>query len=144
MENLLRDENILLNQSLSTQEEAIEKAGELLVDSGVVKAGYVQAMKDREQIVSTFMGNALAIPHGTDEAKNEVIASGLSLLQIPEGLDWNGEEVKVVIGIAGKDGEHLDLLSQIAITFSEEENVDKIVNAASPQAIRQVFEEADA
>lgn len=144
MENLLRDENILLNQSISTQEEAIEKAGELLVDSGVVKAGYVQAMKDREQIVSTFMGNALAIPHGTDEAKNEVIASGLSLLQIPEGLDWNGEEVKVVIGIAGKDGEHLDLLSQIAITFSEEENVDKIVNAASPQAIRQVFEEADA
>lgn len=144
MENLLRDENILLNQSLSTQEEAIEKAGQLLVDSGVVKAGYVQAMKDREQIVSTFMGNALAIPHGTDEAKNEVIASGLSLLQIPEGLDWNGEEVKVVIGIAGKDGEHLDLLSQIAITFSEEENVDKIVNAASPQAIRQVFEEADA
>ncbi|MFH0717065.1 PTS sugar transporter subunit IIA [Staphylococcus delphini] len=144
MENLLRDENILLNQSISTQEEAIEKAGQLLVDSGVVKAGYVQAMKDREQIVSTFMGNALAIPHGTDEAKNEVIASGLSLLQVPEGLDWNGEEVKVVIGIAGKDGEHLDLLSQIAITFSEEENVDKIVNATSPLAIRQVFEEADA
>ncbi|EGQ0322195.1 TPA: PTS sugar transporter subunit IIA [Staphylococcus pseudintermedius] len=144
MENLLRDENILLNQSISTQEEAIEKAGQLLVDSGVVKAGYVQAMKDREQIVSTFMGNALAIPHGTDEAKNEVITSGLSLLQIPEGLLWNGEEVKVVIGIAGKDGEHLDLLSQIAMTFSEEENIHKIVNAASPQAIRQVFEEADA
>ncbi|EJY3776013.1 PTS sugar transporter subunit IIA [Staphylococcus pseudintermedius] len=144
MENLLRDENILLNQSISTQEEAIEKAGQLLVDSGVVKAGYVQAMKDREQIVSTFMGNALAIPHGTDEAKNEVIASGLSLLQIPEGLLWNGEEVKVVIGIAGKDGEHLDLLSQVAMTFSEEENIHKIVNAASPQAIRQVFEEADA
>ncbi|EGQ3564845.1 PTS sugar transporter subunit IIA [Staphylococcus pseudintermedius] len=144
MENLLRDENILLNQSISTQEEAIEKAGQLLVDSGVVKAGYVQAMKDREQIVSTFMGNALAIPHGTDEAKNEVIASGLSLLQIPEGLLWNGEEVKVVIGIAGKDGEHLDLLSQIAMTFSEEENIHKIVNAASPQAIHQVFEEADA
>ncbi|EJQ7842225.1 PTS sugar transporter subunit IIA [Staphylococcus pseudintermedius] len=144
MENLLRDENILLNQSISTQEEAIEKAGQLLVDSGVVKAGYVQAMKDREQIVSTFIGNALAIPHGTDEAKNEVIASGLSLLQIPEGLLWNGEEVKVVIGIAGKDGEHLDLLSQIAMTFSEEENIHKIVNAASPQAIRQVFEEADA
>ncbi|EGQ2852420.1 PTS sugar transporter subunit IIA [Staphylococcus pseudintermedius] len=144
MENLLRDENILLNQSISTQEEAIEKAGQLLVDSGVVKAGYIQAMKDREQILSTFMGNALAIPHGTDEAKNEVIASGLSLLQIPEGLLWNGEEVKVVIGIAGKDGEHLDLLSQIAMTFSEEENIHKIVNAASPQAIRQVFEEADA
>ena len=69
---------------------------------------------------------------------------GLSLLQIPEGVDWNGEEVKVVVGIAGKDGDHLDLLSKIAITFSEEENVDRIVNATSADEIKQVFEEADA
>ena len=80
-------------------------------------------MKEREQLVSTFMGNGLAIPHGTDEAKGDVLASGLTLLQVPEGVDWNGETVKVVVGIAGKDGEHLDLLSKIAITFSEEENV---------------------
>ena len=72
-----------------------------------------------------------------------MIRSGLSLLQIPEGVDWNGEEVKVVVGIAGKDGDHLDLLSKIAITFSEE-NVDRIVNATSADEIKQVFEEADA
>ncbi|TJY14476.1 PTS mannitol transporter subunit IIA [Staphylococcus chromogenes] len=101
-------------------------------------------MKAREQLVSTFMGNALAIPHGTDEAKNEVLTSGLSLIQIPDGLDWIGEEVKVVIGIAGKDGEHLDLLSQIAIAFSEEENVEKIIHAKDGATIRRVFEEADA
>ena len=100
-------------------------------------------MKDRENVVSTFMGNGLAIPHGTDEAKDEVIASSLTLLQIPKGVDWNGEEVKVVVGIAGKDGEHLDLLSKIAITFSEEDNVDRIVNAKSAEEIKQVFEEAD-
>ena len=101
-------------------------------------------MKDREDVVSTFMGNGLAIPHGTEEAKGNVIQSGLSLLQIPEGVDWNGEEVKVVVGIAGKDGEHLDLLSKIAITFSEEENVERIINAKSADEIKQVFEEADA
>ena len=101
-------------------------------------------MKEREQLVSTFMGNGLAIPHGTDEAKGDVLASGLTLLLIPEGVDWNGETVKVVVGIAGKDGEHLDLLSKIAITFSEEENVDRIVNAKSAEEIKQVFEEADA
>ncbi|MDY3278064.1 MAG: PTS sugar transporter subunit IIA, partial [Staphylococcus chromogenes] len=111
---------------------------------GVVTESYIQAMKAREQLVSTFMGNALAIPHGTDEAKNEVLTSGLSLIQIPDGLDWNGEEVKVVIGIAGKDGEHLDLLSQIAIAFSEEENVEKIIHAKDGATIRRVFEEADA
>ncbi|WP_432371638.1 PTS sugar transporter subunit IIA [Staphylococcus chromogenes] len=144
MENLLKDENILLNQVISTQEEAIEKAGQLLVQSGFVTESYIQAMKAREQLVSTFMGNALAIPHGTDEAKNEVLTSGLSLIQIPDGLDWNGEEVKIVIGIAGKDGEHLDLLSQIAIAFSEEENVEKIIHAKDGATIRRVFEEADA
>ena len=104
---------------------------------------YIQAMKERENVVSTFMGNTLAIPHGTDEAKESVLHSGLSLLQIPDGVDWGGEEVKVVVGIAGKDGEHLDLLSKIAITFSEEANVERIVNAKSADEIKAVFEEAD-
>ncbi|PTF13700.1 PTS sugar transporter subunit IIA [Staphylococcus devriesei] len=144
MTELFSNDNIFLNVSVSSQDEAIEKAGRALVDSGSVNEAYIQAMKERENVVSTFMGNGLAIPHGTDEAKGEVLASGLTLLQIPEGVDWNGETVKVVVGIAGKDGEHLDLLSKIAITFSEEENVDRIVNAKSAEEIKQVFEEADA
>ncbi|MGV3111904.1 PTS sugar transporter subunit IIA [Staphylococcus pettenkoferi] len=144
MSELFSNDNIYLNQSISTQEEAIEQAGQALVKSGAVTEGYIQAMKEREQLVSTFMGNGIAIPHGTDEAKTEVIQSGLSLIQIPEGIDWDGETVKVVVGIAGKDGEHLDLLSKIAITFSEEENVERIVNAQSAEEIKQVFEEADA
>ncbi|AGZ24899.1 PTS sugar transporter subunit IIA [Staphylococcus warneri] len=144
MSELFSNENIFINVSVGSQNEAIEKAGQALVDSGAVTENYIQAMKDREDVVSTFMGNGLAIPHGTEEAKGNVIQSGLSLLQIPEGVDWNGEEVKVVVGIAGKDGEHLDLLSKIAITFSEEENVERIINAKSADEIKQVFEEADA
>ncbi|QTK08222.1 PTS sugar transporter subunit IIA [Staphylococcus haemolyticus] len=144
MTELFSNDNIFLNVSVGSQDETIEKAGRALVDNGSVNEAYIQAMKEREQLVSTFMGNGLAIPHGTDEAKDDVLASGLTLLQIPEGVDWNGETVKVVVGIAGKDGEHLDLLSKIAITFSEEENVDRIVNAKSAEEIKQVFEEADA
>ncbi len=144
MSELFSNENIFINVSVASQNDAIEKAGQTLVDSGAVTENYIQAMKDREDVVSTFMGNGLAIPHGTEEAKGNVIQSGLSLLQIPEGVDWNGEEVKVVVGIAGKDGEHLDLLSKIAITFSEEENVERIINAKSADEIKQVFEEADA
>ncbi|KIX89832.1 PTS mannitol transporter subunit IIA [Staphylococcus microti] len=143
MENLLRDENILLNQSFNTQAEAIERAGQLLVQSGAVTEDYIQAMLERETIVSTYMGNWLAIPHGTDDAKSAVLDSSLSLLQIPNGLDWNGEEVKVVIGIAGRDGTHLELLSQIAIAFSDEANVDKIVNAQTTEEIRRILKEAD-
>ncbi len=126
MSELFSNDNIFLNVNVNSQNEAIEKAGKALVDSGAVTDAYIQAMKDREQVVSTFMGNGLAIPHGTDEAKTNVIHSGLTLLQIPEGVDWDGEVVKVVVEIV-KDGEHLDLLSKIAITFSEEENVDRIV-----------------
>ncbi|MBF7016523.1 PTS sugar transporter subunit IIA [Staphylococcus durrellii] len=144
MTELFSNENIFINASVKTRDEAIEKAGHTLVSAGAVTEDYIQAMKDREEVVSTFMGNGLAIPHGTDEAKTSVLQSGLTLLQIPEGIDWDGEEVNVVVGIAGKDGEHLDLLSQIAITFSEEENVERIINAKSAEEIKQVFEEAEA
>ena len=144
MSELFSNENIFINQEIKDQNEAIEKAGQALVQSGAVTEDYIQAMKEREQVVSTFMGNGLAIPHGTDDAKASVLQSGLTLVQIPQGIDWDGEEVKVVVGIAGKDGEHLDLLSKIAITFSEEENVERIVNASSAEEIKQVFEEAEA
>lgn len=144
MSELFSNENIFINQDIKDQNEAIEKAGQALVQSGAVTEDYIQAMKEREQVVSTFMGNGLAIPHGTDDAKASVLQSGLTLVQIPQGIDWDGEEVKVVVGIAGKDGEHLDLLSKIAITFSEEENVERIVNASSAEEIKQVFEEAEA
>ena len=144
MTELFSNENIFLNQSFEDQNAAIEKAGQALVDAGAVTEDYIQAMKDREAVVSTFMGNGLAIPHGTDEAKNAVLQSGLTLLQIPEGVQWGDETAKVIVGIAGKDGEHLDLLSKIAITFSEEENVDRILNAQSAEEIKAVFEEADA
>lgn len=144
MSELFSNENIFINQEIKDQNEAIEKAGQALVQSGAVTEDYIQAMKEREQVVSTFMGNGLAIPHGTDDAKSSVLQSGLTLVQIPQGIDWDDEEVKVVVGIAGKDGEHLDLLSKIAITFSEEENVERIVNASSAEEIKQVFEEAEA
>lgn len=144
MSELFSNENIFLNQSFKNQEESIEKAGQALIDAGAVTDSYIQAMKDREEVVSTYMGNGLAIPHGTEEAKNAVLQSGLTLLQVPDGVQWGDETAKVIVGIAGKDGEHLDLLSKIAITFSEEENVERILNAQSAEEIKAVFEEADA
>ncbi|PPA70584.1 PTS sugar transporter subunit IIA [Jeotgalibacillus proteolyticus] len=143
MSTLLKPQNIKLNASPSSQEEAIEQAGRILVEQGYVTESYVPAMKQREELTSTFMGNFVAIPHGTEEAKTEVLASGLSFLQIPEGVEFNGETVKLVIGIAGKDGEHLELLSQIAIVCSEIENVEKLVAASSEEEIISIFEEAE-
>ncbi len=143
MSNLIPTENILINQAIADRDSAIEAAGSKLVEAGAVTQDYIQAMKEREAIVSTYMGNFLAIPHGTDEAKSAVLKSGIVLIQAPEGIDWDGNEVKVVVGIAGKDGEHLDLLSQIAIVFSEEENVERVINAQSAEEINAIFNEVE-
>lgn len=140
---MINKENIQLNESVSTKEEAVKKAGQILVEQGAVEPDYIDSMLEREQLVSTFMGNGLAIPHGTDNGKTSVIKSGLSLVQIPDGVDFDGNEVKVVLGIAGKENEHLELLQKIAVIFSEEENAEKIINAASEDEIIELFESED-
>lgn len=141
--SILKKENIILNSDVSGKEEAIKKAGQILVEQGYVSEDYVPAMLQREEISSTYMGNFLAIPHGTDEAKTAVLNSGLSVIQAPNGVDFGGNEVKLIIGIAGKDGEHLELLSQIAIVCSEIENVEKLVAAKSEEEIIQILSEVE-
>lgn len=138
---MLNKKNILLNQTAATKEEAIKLAGSILVEQGAVEAAYIDSMHEREQVVSTFMGNGLAIPHGTEEGKTSVITSGLSLVQVPGGVDFDGSEAKVILGIAGKENEHLDLLQKIAVIFSEEENAEKVINASSADEIISLFEE---
>ncbi|GAB3057789.1 PTS sugar transporter subunit IIA [Salinicoccus sesuvii] len=140
---MIQKENIVLNQTASSKEEAIKKAGQILVDQGAVEAAYIDSMLEREKVVSTFMGNGLAIPHGTDEGKTSVIKSGLSLVQVPGGVDFDGNEAKVVLGIAGKNNEHLEMLQKIAVLFSEEENAEKVINASSADEIIALFENED-
>ncbi|MBD8070813.1 PTS sugar transporter subunit IIA [Bacillus sp. PS06] len=141
---ILTTNNIVLNASFSNKEEAIRSTGQILVEKGYVAAGYIEKMLEREELTSTYMGNYVAIPHGTEDAKKEVLSSGLSIIQVPGGVDFgNGNIVKVLIGIAGKDGEHLDILSQIAIVCSEEENIEKIVSATSAEEIISLFDEVN-
>ena len=138
---ILVAENILLNQQVATKEEAIRLAGQILVDKGYVESVYIEKMLEREEMTSTFMGNFVAIPHGTDDAKKEVKETGITIIQVPDGVDFgDGNIVKLIFGIAGKGDDHLDILSNIAITVSEIENVEKIVNATSPMDVLSFFE----
>ncbi|GAE36877.1 PTS sugar transporter subunit IIA [Halalkalibacter akibai] len=138
---ILSKENILLNEKVDTRENAIKKTGELLVSRGYVEPSYIDRMLEREQLTSTYMGNFVAIPHGTEEGKQAVKESGIAIIQVPEGVEFGeGNVVKLLIGIAGKGDEHLDILSQIAIVCSEEENVEQIVSATSPEEIMALFE----
>ena len=124
-ELLLRD-NIRVNCKADTQEQVICQVGQMLVDSGYVKQSYVDGMVEREKTFSTFMGNGLALPHGVEAAKKEIKSSGIAVLTFPEGTDWDGNKVNVVIGIAGVGEEHLDILSVIADKMMDETAAEKL------------------
>ena len=119
-------ESILLNQAPVTKEEAIQKAGELLVARGAVEPSYVDAMQDRERMVSTYMGMGIAIPHGTAQAKGTVKKTAISMVQFPEGVDFGAEKAQLVFGIAGIGDEHLDLLAKIAGCLDDPEVLEKM------------------
>ena len=114
------EENIFLNLDSLSKEEAIKLAGQKLVERGYVKKGYIQAMLEREELMTTYMGMGVAIPHGINEAKKEVKSSGIVVLQFPEGVDFDGEKAYLLIGIAGKGNEHLEILSNIAVALDDE------------------------
>lgn len=125
---LLYRENIRTNCKADTQENVIRKVGQMLVNAGYVEQSYVEAMLKREKTCSTFMGNGLALPHGVEEAKKDIKASGIAVMTFPEGTDWNGNETKVVIGIAGVGEEHLQILSVIAEKMLDEEAAETLAN----------------
>lgn len=117
---LLYRENIRVNCKADTQEAVIRQVGQMLVDSGYVDPAYVDGMLEREKSFSTFMGNGLALPHGVEAVKKDIKASGIAVMTFPEGTDWGGNQVNVVIGIAGVGEEHLEILSVIADKMLDE------------------------
>lgn len=125
---LLYRENIRTGCKADSQEEVIRQVGQMLVDSGYVDQPYVEAMLEREKSFSTFMGNGLALPHGVEAAKKEIKASGIAVMTFPEGVDWAGNTVNVVIGIAGVGEEHLQILSVIAEKMLDEAAAEKLTN----------------
>ncbi len=144
MSEILTPETIELKASLQSQEEAIRRAGTLLVENGHVEERYIDSMFEREKSVSTFMGNAVAIPHGTGDSKQWIATSGLSIITVPEGVEYgDGNVAKLVIGIAGKGDEHLEILSKIATVCEDEDNVEQIVRAETKEELLAFFEEVE-
>lgn len=125
---LLYRENIRVNCPPASQEEVIREVGQMLVDSGYVDAPYIEGMLEREKSFSTFMGSGLALPHGVESAKKEIKASGIAVMTFPEGIDWAGNTVNVVIGIAGVGEEHLNILGIIAEKMLDEKTAEQLAN----------------
>ncbi|MFD5601124.1 PTS mannitol transporter subunit IICBA [Leucobacter sp. NPDC058333] len=136
---VLRRESIVLQGEADSRAGAIEEAGRLLVTAGAVDDDYVAAMHEREESVTTYMGNFLAIPHGTNDAKDHIKESGLTFVRYAKPIDWNGKEVRFVVGIAGKDKQHLSILAKIAKVFGDKDQVARLEAATSVEEILDVF-----
>jgi PTS system mannitol-specific IIA component len=141
--NVLDIESIRMQGTARTPEQAIDEAGRLLVATGAVDEEYVRYMHEREASVSTYMGNYLAIPHGTNEAKETIRDSALSFIRYDEPIDWNGNEVRFVVGIAGKEGGHMEVLAGIATVFSDEDEVEKLLQASSREEVLELLSDVN-
>ena len=141
--SVLTAEQVRIHAGGASRDDALQEATDILVAAGAVTPAYVDAMRQREETVSTYMGNGLAIPHGTNEAKDTILASALSVVRYDGGVDWDGEQARFVIGIAGVGDEHLDILSRIAILFSEEDDVARLEAAATPDELFALLSEVN-
>ncbi|MBT2587777.1 PTS mannitol transporter subunit IICBA [Arthrobacter sp. ISL-95] len=140
---LLR-ESVVLNGTATDRDAAIDEAGKLLLDRGAVDVSYVHAMHEREESVSTYMGSFLAIPHGTNDAKEHINHSAVSIIRYPEGIDWGGKQVKFVVGVAGLNNEHLHILSSIAKIFTNKAQVAQLEEANSVDEVLELFGKVNA
>ena len=142
-EEILPTGNVRLVPRAASRDDAIREAGSILVEVGAVEPAYVDSMLERENSVSTYMGNFLAIPHGTNEAKDKIRRSALSVIRYDEPVDWGGEEARFVVGIAGIENEHLEILSKIAIIFSDDDAVQRLVEARSADELHALLSEVN-
>ncbi|MCQ9163790.1 MULTISPECIES: PTS mannitol transporter subunit IICBA [unclassified Arthrobacter] len=142
--NILARESVVLQGTATSRDAAIDEAGRLLLARGAVNAAYVASMHEREESVSTYMGNFLAIPHGTNEAKGNIASSAVSIIRYPEGIDWNGKPVKFVVGVAGVNNEHLAILSSIARVFTDKDQVARLEQAGSVDDVLDIFGKVNA
>lgn len=136
---ILMAESVVLSGTATTRDAAIDEAGRLLLDRGAVDTGYLDAMHEREESVSTYMGSFLAIPHGTNAAKDHIMKSAVSVVRYPDGIDWNGKEVKFVVGVAGINNEHLHILSSIAKVFTNKAQVAQLEAATTVEEVLDLF-----
>jgi mannitol PTS system EIIA component len=132
---VLTSDRITLEGTARTRDEAIAEAARLLVETGSVTDGYHAAMLEREALTTTYMGNFLAIPHGTNEAKDAILSSAMTLVRYDEPIDWNGNPVRVVAAIAGRNGEHMSVLSALAMVFSDEAAVEQLLAATDVESV---------
>ena len=127
---------VRIGSTPSNKTEAIRQVGELLVSSGNIEHGYIASMLAREKIANTFLGNGIAIPHGIPKDRELIRKTGVAVLQVPGGVEWNvGEKVHLVVGIAAKSDEHLEILANLTDVLSQPEEAARLATTTDAAQI---------
>jgi mannitol/fructose-specific phosphotransferase system IIA component len=134
---VLGREGVRLGLKATDKWDAVRQSGALLDELGAVESGYPEAMIERE--VSTFIGEGVAIPHGTDEARSLVRKTTLGFLQFPDGIDWDGNDVRVCVAIAAKGNEHMAVLSGLAQILMEPEQAEALRSSSNVDEVLELL-----
>jgi mannitol/fructose-specific phosphotransferase system IIA component len=123
---ILSADAVRLGLTAHDKEDALRQCGAVLVEIGAADPAYADAILERERSVSTYMGEGVAIPHGTDESRAHIKRAALAFLQFPEGVDWNGKTAQVCIAIASRSDEHIGILQSLAMVLSDKESAQRL------------------
>ncbi|ECJ6125129.1 fused PTS fructose transporter subunit IIA/HPr protein [Salmonella enterica] len=127
-------------EQAGNKEEAIRQIAAALAQAGNVADGYVDGMLAREQQTSTFLGNGIAIPHGTTDTRDQVLKTGVQVFQFPQGVTWGeGQVAYVAIGIAASSDEHLGLLRQLTHVLSDDSVAEQLKSATTAEELRALL-----
>lgn len=141
----LNSHDITIITQKYTKQQAIEAVAKKMIDTDLVQADYQQAMFDREQQISTFLGNGIAIPHGTTDKRDSVLTTGLKVLFCPQGIVWDEDDniAYVVIGIAAKANEHLNVLRQLTHAVIAEDTLERIQQVKTEDDLLAILQKDD-
>ena len=140
--SILALDRIMVQATATDKKDAIPKTGALLVNSGCVKPAYVHGMLAREETMSTYLGNGVAIPHGEYDNRTDILQTGISVLQLPEGVEWeDGEKAHLIIGIAASSDEHVGVLSKLAEVVEDEDMTAQLIQTTDPTLILSALSE---
>ena len=140
-EGVLLMENVVVGCKTVSKEDAIKAAGERLFKSGYVEKPYIEGMLARERDISTYIGKGISIPHGENAVKQYVKKSGIVVMQYPQGVPFGDNIAHIIVGIAGKDNDHLAILANIAMTMDEctDEELSNLYTTKDPKVLYDIF-----
>jgi mannitol PTS system EIICBA or EIICB component len=136
---LLEPSGVRLGLHATDRFDAVTQAGKALMEIGAVDEPYLEAMHERERTLSTFLGEGFALPHGTDESRAHVRRPAIAVLQFPDGVSWDGEDVRVAIAVASASDEHVRILAQVANVITDPDRAEELRTATDPQIVLELL-----